>query len=244
VPATRDAADPPPIRLRGVRFHYPPSDRGAEPFALAVDDFTLAARECVACIGPSGSGKTTFLHLCCGVLVPATGSAELAGHDITAWSDARRRAHRVRHVGMVFQQFELLEYLSTLDNILLPMHVGDLRDERALRDRARDLADRLGIAHGLRRKPQHLSQGERQRVAICRALVTAPGVVLCDEPTGNLDPDTAQRILDELFEQTARSGAAMIMVTHDHGLLGRFDRTIDVRELQGRDPSTPERARR
>jgi putative ABC transport system ATP-binding protein len=133
----------------------------------------------------------------------------------------------------VFQEFELLEYLSVLDNITLPYRIHPaLRLDDAARDRAHSLASRLGIGDKLARLPGQLSQGERQRAAVCRSLVTGPSLLLADEPTGNLDPVNTGLVLDALFELAAESGAALLTVTHDHELLPRFDRVVDFKAFQ------------
>jgi putative ABC transport system ATP-binding protein len=195
----------------------------------------VAAGERVACIGPSGSGKTTLVHLIAGILAPEAGDVRLAGTLLGELSNAQRRALRITRIGMVFQEFELLDYLSAEENVLLPYHVSPaLRLDAGVRERARALAQACGVEHTLARRPNQLSQGERQRVALCRALVTEPRLILCDEPTGNLDPDTAAAVLELVFERAAALDAALLMVTHDHGLLPRFDRVIDVRELARR----------
>ncbi len=214
------------VELDRVRFVYP----GGE-FALHLEHLELAAGEKVACIGPSGSGKTTLVNLIAGITVPETGRVRVGGDELTKFDEGCRRARRVDRVGLVFQQLELLHYLSALDNILLPFRVSALPLTAAVRHRAHGLAEAMGIGHLLARPPARLSQGERQRVALCRALVTEPELILADEPTGNLDPDTAGVILDLLFAQVERSGAALLMVTHDHAILHRFDRTIDLRTL-------------
>lgn len=222
----------PGAELSAVRFHYD-REHGAAAFGLAVDELALHRGEAVACIGPSGSGKTTLVHLCAGILAPSAGEITLGGTRIDGMADAERRRLRAKEVGLVFQEFELLDYLSGLDNILLPFRLGgsersELREARA---RAESLAGVLGIDHLMGRRPARMSQGERQRVAIARALVTEPSLVLCDEPTGNLDPKTAGSVLDLLLGEARNRGAALLMVTHDHTLLGRFDRVIDVRDL-------------
>lgn len=215
--------------LRGVVWSYPDAD-----FELRVGELAASRGEAVACIGPSGCGKTTLVNLISGILDPQEGTIELAGERLTGLSERARRARRIASIGMVFQEFELLEYLNALDNILLPYHVADelvLDDE--VRERARELAGTMGIGELLERKPRRLSQGERQRVALCRALVTEPELLLCDEPTGNLDPRNADTIVDLLLRQARERAATVFMVTHDHGLLERFDRTVDVRDLGG-----------
>ncbi|MFG0283969.1 MAG: ABC transporter ATP-binding protein [Phycisphaerales bacterium JB039] len=216
----------PLVELEGVRFSYP----GPRSFQLEIQSLGIGAGERIACIGPSGSGKTTLVNLITGIETPQTGVVRFGGQAISAMADAARRRVRLRDVGMVFQEFELLEYLTGLDNILLAFALGAPRDERA-RARAEELARACGIGQVVRRRPRRLSQGERQRVAICRALVTSPMLVVADEPTGNLDPDTGGAVLDLLLEQVSSRGATLLMVTHNHAVLDRFDRVIDMRDL-------------
>jgi len=221
----------PVVRLRGVRFAYEP----AGSFDLRVEDLTIERGERVACIGPSGSGKTTLISLMTGVLRPAAGSVDLAGVELSALSEARRRAERIRRIGLVFQEFALLEYLTALENILLPYHVSPaLRLTGDVERRAAALGKALGLTECLQRRPARLSHGERQRVAIGRALITRPELVVCDEPTGNLDPEMTGATLDLLFAQTLEHGATLLVVTHDHGLLGRFERVLDMNDLARR----------
>ena len=132
----------------------------------------------------------------------------------------------------MFQEFELLEYLNVLDNVLLPYRIHSaLRIDPAVRERARRLADEVGIGALLDRYVTRLSQGERQRVAICRALVTEPAILLADEPTGNLDPESKERVLDILFACAGRTGATLVAVTHDHDVLPRFERVVDFKSF-------------
>jgi ABC-type lipoprotein export system ATPase subunit len=164
---------------------------------------------------------------------------------MTALGDAARRDFRVRHVGLVFQEFELLEYLSVLDNVLLPYRINaSLRLDSHVRDRAVSLAERLGLGDLLARLPEKLSQGERQRAAVCRALVAGAPLILADEPTGNLDPENASRVLDLLFAVAKERGATLLTVTHDRDLLPRFERVIDVKSFHepGAAHATPRHA--
>jgi len=212
------------IDLTDISFEYP---GGA--FGLRVESLHVGAGEKVAFIGPSGSGKTTLLNLIAGIAVPQAGLVRVDGREISRASDAARRAFRVASVGMVFQELELLEYLSVLQNILLPYRINArLSLTPAARQVALDLAAAAGISHTLGRRPNRLSQGERQRAAICRSLAARPRIILADEPTGNLDPGTGAAIMDLLLAQASAAGATLVMVTHDHSLLGRFDRTVDV----------------
>jgi putative ABC transport system ATP-binding protein len=217
----------PVIRFDDVRFRY-----GDDDFALNVAKLELAAGERAAVVGPSGSGKTTLLHLAAGIAVPEAGAVRTCGVEVSALEDAARRRFRIRRVGLVFQEFELLDHLSVLDNVLLPYRLTRaLRLDDAVRARAESLLDRTGLGGKGTRLADRLSQGERQRVAVCRALVVQPEVLLADEPTGNLDADNKARILDLLLGCAEEAGAALLVVTHDRDLLSRFDRSFDVREL-------------
>ncbi|MEZ6197450.1 MAG: ATP-binding cassette domain-containing protein [Planctomycetota bacterium] len=214
----------PMVEIEDLVFDY-----GGGSFRLELPRLVIGRGERVACIGPSGSGKTTLINLATGILVPRAGTVRLDGERIDGLSDAARRARRISKVGMVFQEFELLEYLSARENLLLPYFVsGRLTLDAAVKERAAALAEALGIDAILGRRPARLSQGERQRVAIGRALVTEPVLIVADEPTGNLDPRNANRTLDLLFERARERDAALLVVTHDHGLLERFDRVIDL----------------
>jgi putative ABC transport system ATP-binding protein len=216
------------ITVQNLEFTY----RGA-PFRLDVPELRIEEGAKVAVIGPSGSGKTTLLNLIAGILTPQRGAIEVADTPLSRQSDAARRSFRIANVGFVFQDFELIEYLTVLDNILHPYRINRTHGlTNDVRDRARRLADAVGLSDKLRRYPRRLSQGERQRAALCRALITEPKLLLADEPTGNLDPSSKGAILDLLFEQAEAGGATLIMVTHDHSLLDGFDRVIDFATLR------------
>jgi putative ABC transport system ATP-binding protein len=170
--------------------------------------------------------------LLAGVLVPATGRVSVDGTDVAALNHEDRQDFRALRMGMVFQEFELLAYLDVIDNVLLPYRISPvLALDDAARERARALVQMVGLDGKQRRFPRHLSQGERQRIAVCRALVTRPAVLFGDEPTGNLDPDNRDHIMDTLWRYSDETNAPMVVVTHDHELLDRFDRMVDVREL-------------
>ncbi len=223
--AERDA---PVIRVTDLQFRY-----GEGDFRLQIPNLKLGKGSSVAFIGPSGSGKTTLLHLLAGIVLPGAGRIESNGVEVTSLSDAERRDFRIRHVGLVFQEFELLEYLSVLDNILLPYRINPaIRLAPSVRERAEKLAEDVGIRDKLHRYPRKLSQGERQRVAVCRAVLPEPVLLFADEPTGNLDPVNAARVLDILFGLAERSGSTLVTVTHDHELLPRFERVVDFKEFQ------------
>jgi putative ABC transport system ATP-binding protein len=217
------------LKIDDLTFHYAGTD-----FRLTAPELGAAAGEKIAVIGPSGSGKTTLLNLIAGILVSEHGQVRLGDVPVQSLSDRERRHLRSRRIGFVFQDFALLDYLTVLDNILHPFRISRaLRLNREVRSRARDLAVRMGIRDQLSRYPGALSQGEKQRAAICRTLLPRPKLILADEATGNLDPDNKQRILDLLFEAVAREDAALLAVTHDHELLPYFDRVVDFKGFSG-----------
>jgi len=213
------------IRIEGLEFSY--AEGG---FRLSLAELSVGTAERVAIIGPSGSGKTTLLHLIAGIERPHAGTIRVGDTEVSALPESPRRDFRIRNIGLVFQEFELLDYLDVQDNILLPCRIHPaLALTGALRARAADLADVVGVRGLFARTPDRLSQGERQRVALCRALLPSPSVLLADEPTGNLDPKAKELVLDLLLSGARDLHATLLMVTHDHGLLGRFDRVVELR---------------
>ena len=215
------------IKFQQVTFRYASGD-----FLLSVPSFQVKAGASVAIVGPSGSGKTTLLNLAAGILVPEAGSVKTDGVEVSALDEPARREFRILHIGLVFQEFELLEHLTVMDNILLPCRItSHVNLTASHRDRAAQLAGEVGMSDKLRRYVRQLSQGERQRVALCRALLLEPPLLLCDEPTGNLDPPNKEHVLDLLLDYVARANATMLAVTHDHGMLERFDETFDASQF-------------
>ncbi len=219
------------IEVQDLDFRYAEGD-----FVLRVPQLAIERGSTVAVVGPSGCGKTTLLNLVAGIASPRGGVVTTNDVEVTGLSDQARRDFRIRHIGLVFQEFELLDYLSVLDNILLPYRINSaLELAPYVRERARALAQDVGIADKLGRHPNKLSQGEKQRVAVCRALLTEPVLLLADEPTGNLDPSNKGRVLDILFDYAERSGATLVTVTHDLDLMDRFSRVVDFRQFHPQD---------
>ena len=190
-----------------------------------LSDVSLAIRrgESVAIIGASGAGKSTLLALLAGLDEPTSGHALLAGHDLTRLDEDGRAAVRARHVGFVFQSFHLVPSLTALENVMLPLELAGRRDAR---EAARDVLGRVGLAERVGHYPRQLSGGEQQRVAIARAFVTRPDVLFADEPTGNLDAATGEKIMDLLFGLNAATRTTLVLVTHDRHLAARCDRVI------------------
>lgn len=216
------------ISCRHLKFRYPD-----ETFSINIKKLEIQPKEKVALIGPSGSGKTTLLKLLSGILTPDDGTISIDDQLITDFSNRERSQFRIKNIGLVPQQFELLDYLTVRENILLPFRISN---SQTISEKTETNADRLmkrvGIQQHRDRLPDQLSQGERQRTAICRGLVADPKAIFADEPTGNLDPENQAKTVDLLLEQAAQISATVIMVTHEPSLLDQFDRTINILDLR------------
>ena len=215
------------IVLDKIFFKYPDSE-----FKLGIDDLKFSHGSKTAIIGTSGYGKTTMLNLIAGISKPLRGSICIEDRQIDQLNDRQRRNFRIENIGFIFQDFKLIPYLNVWDNILLPFRINKALTFKAeTRARAREIASILSIEDKLNKYPGKLSQGERQRVAICRALLNDPGIILADEPTGNLDPDNKHKIMEVLFEYVSKKQSTLITVTHDHELLKGFDSIVDFKNL-------------
>ena len=183
----------------------------------------IARGETVAVMGASGAGKSTLLALLAGLDEPTAGEVRLAGKDLTRLDEDGRAAVRAGHVGFVFQSFHLVPSLTALENVMLPLELAGRGDARAA---ALEVLARVGLAERVGHYPRQLSGGEQQRVAIARAFVTRPDVLFADEPTGNLDAATGERIMELLFGLNAETGTTLVLVTHDRALAARCGRVI------------------
>lgn len=188
-------------------------------------ELTVARGEVVALVAPSGAGKSTLLHIAGLLDTPDSGSVRINGTDMTAHGDRRRTATRRREIGFIYQFHHLLPEFTALENIVLPQ-LANAVGPGAAATRAHDLLGRVGIDARADHRPAALSGGEQQRVAFCRALANAPGLLLADEPTGNLDPETSDRVFDTLMELVRGTGMAALIATHNMELAGRMDRIV------------------
>jgi putative ABC transport system ATP-binding protein len=186
-------------------------------------DLVVTPGEALAIVGASGSGKSTLLALLAGLDMPSAGAVELDGNDLFALDEDARAELRGRIVGFVFQSFQLLPALSALENVMLPLELAGRPDaERA----AREVLARVGLGERLQHAPKHLSGGEQQRVALARAFVVRPKLLLADEPTGSLDAESGDGVIELLFELNRAAGTTLVMVTHDEHLAARCDRVV------------------
>lgn len=186
-------------------------------------DFTVHAGEAVAIVGPSGSGKSTLLGILAGLDTPSEGSVELLGEPISSVDEDSRARLRAGKVGFVFQSFQLLPGLTALENVMLPL---ELTGENEAAQRAADMLELVGLQHRSGHQPLQLSGGEQQRVALARAFVSRPALLFADEPTGNLDGDTGEKVIELMFSLRQQQGSAVVLVTHDQSLAKRCDRML------------------
>ncbi len=218
------------IDIRNLRYRY-----GGGPWVLDIPELTLERGTRAFLFGPSGSGKTTLLGVLAGVLEANEGEVRVLDEDLGSLSGAQRDAFRAEHIGYVFQMFNLIPYLSVLDNIALPvrMHAGRRArlDGADVKESAALLAGQLHIGDLLKKPVTELSVGQQQRVAACRALIGAPGLIVADEPTSSLDFDRREDFLELLFQECERAGATLVFVSHDRTLEGMFSRTISLPDV-------------
>ncbi len=217
----------PVLECRGLVKNFRQGDKTVE--VLRGIDFTVAAGETVAIVGASGSGKTTLLQLLGGLDAPSSGTVSIAGHNMTELNDAEKGDLRNAAVGFVYQFHHLLPEFSALENVAMPLLIRRQAPNEA-RNTARELLQRVGLGERLDHRPGALSGGERQRAAVARALVTRPRILLADEPTGNLDGRTGERVFSLLLELNQESMTSLVLVTHDLTIARRMGRIMTLRD--------------
>lgn len=218
------------VEIHDLQFHWPRQPRPV----LTIERFEIGAGERLFLYGPSGSGKSTLINLLAGVATPQRGEVRVLSEPLSQWSGARRDRFRADHIGLIFQQFNLLPYLSVLDNVRLACDFSAARRARAgaVEQRAHELLAALGLRDELvKRSVAELSVGQQQRVAAARALIGAPALIIADEPTSALDADARDAFIDLLLEQAQASGSAVLFVSHDRALAAHFDRSVALAEI-------------
>lgn len=217
----------PALRVQALRFAYSKN----APLVLDIPDWQVAEGEQVFLRGPSGAGKSTLLNVLAGVVLPNSGTVEVLGQNLANISSHKRDRFRAAHIGLVFQQFNLLPYLSVADNILLAAHFNGRRD-KSVEARMHELLVALKLDPMLVKQPAGaLSVGQQQRVAIARALINDPQLIIVDEPTSSLDADARDAFLDLLLSLTQPSGKTLVFVSHDQGLAHHFQQALDLSQI-------------
>ena len=220
------------LKLEGIAKTYNPGTPGAVDVLRGLD-LTVAQGEVVALVAPSGAGKSTLLHIAGLLDTPDAGRVVLGGREMGGLGDRARTEARRRELGFVYQFHHLLPEFTALENVVLPQ-LANGTPERAAQDRARGLLDRVGLAPRADHRPAALSGGEQQRVAFCRALANAPALLLADEPTGNLDPATSDRVFGVLMALVRDTGLSALIATHNMDLAARMDRVLRLDKVAGR----------
>jgi lipoprotein-releasing system ATP-binding protein len=225
------APDSPIAVLENVCRDFQSSPDAPVQHVLRGITLTIGQGETIAITGPSGCGKSTLLNLLGTLDRPTSGSLTLFGHNPAVMNEAQLSELRARHIGFVFQSHHLLPHLTALENVLVPVLAGHhAPDMKTARSRASDLLTRVGLAAHASKMPAQLSGGERQRVAVVRALIRDPRLILADEPTGALDTGSATSLIDLLLDLQAESGSSLVMVTHDPGAAARMQRHLRLRD--------------
>ncbi len=219
------------VQVQDLTYSWPGDSRPC----LQIDDFRIATGERVFLFGPSGSGKTTLLNLLAGLLQPSRGSIHIDGTPLDTLGANARDRFRASHMGIIFQQFNLVPYLSVFDNLRLARHFsghGAGHDRTALRADAALLLQRLGLAPDLlQRRPATLSVGQQQRIAVIRALINHPALIIADEPSSALDTDARDAFIDLLVRLSSERGSTVLFISHDRSLRHHFDRAVDLRDI-------------
>lgn len=224
------------LRIQNLRFRY----LNQATDILQIDAFHINIGEKVFVRGPSGSGKSTLLNIISGVLKPQAGDIDILGQQLNDLRATKLDRFRADHIGYIFQQFNLIPYLSIIENVILPCRFSRLRNDKSIRragslqDEARHLLNRLfpSFRKDLNQRVTELSVGQQQRVAVARALIGQPELVIADEPTSSLDTDTREAFMDLLFEEVNRSHSGLLFVSHDQTQKNRFDRCVDIADFQ------------
>jgi len=233
-PNTGSASGDPIVELADVHLHL--ASASGEVNILRGLDLRISAGELVGVVGPSGSGKSTMMMVIAGLERPTSGSVRVAGQALGKLSEDDLALFRRRSVGIVFQAFHLVPTMTAIENVAVPLEFAHLADAF---ERAKASLEMVGLGHRLAHYPAQMSGGEQQRVAIARAFATEPALLLADEPTGNLDGETGEQVINVLFELAARNGTSLLLITHDEHIARRCDRVVQLRDGRIVDDGLP-----
>ena len=223
------------LKISGLQKTYTSGSK--ELTVLQHINFEVEKGQTFSIIGPSGSGKTTLLGLCAGLDQPTAGSIELCGHDLSTLNEDERAALRNKEVGFIFQNFQLLPTLTAIENVSVPL---ELQGDKNASTRAKELLEQVGLADRLDHYPSQLSGGEQQRVALARAFVNKPSILFADEPTGNLDEETGEKVIKLLFELNKSAGTTLVIISHDLDLANRTQQILRLKggQILTNEPTT------
>ena len=216
----------PLLKITGLKKSYTDPDGQTNP-VININSFELASATEIALVGRSGTGKSTFLNMICGILKPDSGDVEVKGTSISLLKESAKDRFRAKHIGYIFQTFNLLQNFTALENILIAMNFAGKVDQQ----KAKDILSKVGLNDRMHYKPAQLSTGQQQRVAVARALVNQPELVIADEPTGNLDPEHAATAMKLIRELCQENNAGLLVVSHDKELIATFERVENLADL-------------
>lgn len=217
------------IKIKNVEVKY--NDNGQEILALKLKRLILGDEKHIAFVGASGSGKTTLFNLISGMILPTNGSIEVNDVEITSLTESERDLFRANHIGYIFQDFNLFNEFTVLQNVIIPLSFSKVYSKKEMNEIAQNVLEQVGMKEKMNQKVKTLSGGEKQRVAIARSIANAPDIILADEPTGNLDYKNGAKIMELLKSLAKEKKATLIVITHNNSQLDMFDEVVDIEKL-------------